>query len=109
MPPIRRLGGSQRAYTKPKPTTHHETHNPPPPQPTKQTNKQINPPPNKHTNRPTTPLNNRTTKTQAGELLVAEDDSPEAGSLMPDVPIAYLAPRNVDPALLRHAFGPTPR
>jgi hypothetical protein len=40
---------------------------------------------------------------------VVEDDSPEAKQLMPDCPIAYLAPCNVDPALLRHAFGPTPR
>jgi hypothetical protein len=40
---------------------------------------------------------------------MVEDDSAEATTLMPHVPIAYLAPRNVDPALLRHAFGPTPR
>lgn len=45
----------------------------------------------------------------AGEMIVVADDSPEAKQLMPDCPIAYLAPRNVDPDLLRHAFGPTPR
>lgn len=46
---------------------------------------------------------------QAGELIMVKDDSEDAKTLMPDVPIAYIAPRNVDPALLKHAFGPTPR
>ncbi len=40
---------------------------------------------------------------------MVEDDSADAKYLARDVPIAYIAPRNVDPALLRHAFGPTPR
>lgn len=46
---------------------------------------------------------------QAGELLVVEEDSEEAQTLMPKVPIAYIAPRNVDPSLLKHAFAPTAR
>lgn len=63
--------------------------------------------------KPYPPTHTHTTHThqhkQAGELLMVEDDSEEAKTLMSDVPIAYIAPRNVDPSLLRHAFGPTPR